>query len=161
MTPLIVLAVHCTLSLTLFSLLSRWYLMPKISMKNVKEILAILLVVNAFRYLPLSLYMPGQVAPDFPEHVRTLVAFGDFISAILAITALILLKSKSRLATIFLWMFSLVSVVDMILALYYAMTEKVYNLPLGVNYFTVSVYVPLLIVIQFVILKLLINKKYK
>jgi hypothetical protein len=122
-------------------------------------VLAVLLVVNVFRYLPLSLYMPGQVSTDFPEHVKEIVAHGDFASGVLALIALLLLKSKSKLAIPFAWIFSMVSILDMILALFFAMSEKVYELPLGVNYFTVAVYVPMLMVTQAIILKLLIVNK--
>ena len=69
MTPLIVLGVQCTFSLIVFYLISRWHLLPRITKNNQYEVLAVLLVVNVFRYLPLSIYMPGQVSPDFPEHV--------------------------------------------------------------------------------------------
>lgn len=159
MTPLIVLAVQCTFSLIIFYLLSKWYLIPRITKSNQYEVLAILLIVNVFRYLPLSLYMPGQVSPDFPEHVKEIVAHGDFVSGVLAFISLLLLKSKNKLAIPFVWIFSIVSILDMILALYFAMSEKVYELPLGVNYFTVAVYVPMLMVAQVIILKLLLTKK--
>lgn len=161
MTPLIVLAVQCTFSLIVFYLLSKWYLLPRITKNTQYEVLAILLVVNVFRYLPLSLYMPGQVSSDFPEYVKEIVAYGDFASGVLALISLLLLKSKNNLAMPFVWIFSIVSVLDMILALYFAMSEKVYDLPLGVNYFTVSVYVPMLMVVQAIILKLLLAKKYE
>ena len=120
--------------------------------------LAILLIVNVFRYLPLSLFMPGQVSADFPNHIKEIVAFGDFASGIIALIAILLLKSKNKAAIPLVWIFSIVSILDMFLALYFAMSAKVYELNLGVNYFTVSVYVPLLMVIQAIILKVLISK---
>ena len=105
--------------------------------------------------------MPGQVSPDFPEHVKEIVAHGDFVSGVLAFISLLLLKSKNKLAIPFVWIFSIVSMLDMILALYFAMSEKVYDLPLGVNYFTVAVYVPMLMVAQVIILKLLLTKNQR
>jgi hypothetical protein len=134
---------------------------PKITKETKLDILALLLLVNVFRYLPLSLFMPGQVSTDFPPYLKEIVAHGDFLSGIMALIALILLKSQKKYAVKFTWLFSVVSIIDMVVVLTLAMSEKVYQLPLGANYFTVSVYVPMLIVIQVMILKILLAKVYK
>lgn len=158
MEPLIVLALQCSKSMLVFYLILKWYVISKINKDTKLDILALLLLVNVFRYLPLSLFMPGQVSDDFPLYLKEIVAHGDFLSGILALIALLLLKSKKKFALAFTWIFSIVSIADMIVVLSLAMTEKVYLLPLGANYFTVSVYVPMLIVIQIVILKILSKK---
>lgn len=161
MNPLVVLGVQCTLGMLVFFLIIKWYVVPKITKETKFNILALLLLVNVFRYLPLSLFMPGQVSADFPPYLKEIVAHGDFLSGILALIALILLKSGKKSAVTFTWIFSVVSIIDMIVVLTLAMSEKVYLLPLGANYFTVSVYVPMLIVIQVLILKILLAKVYK
>ena len=161
MDPLVVLGVQCTFSMLVFFLIIEWYAIPKITKDTKFDILALLLLVNVFRYLPLSLFMPGQVSTDFPPYLKEIVAHGDFLSGILALIALILLKSNKKSAVGFTWLFSVVSIIDMVVVLTLAMSEKVYQLPLGANYFTVSVYVPMLIVIQVAILKILSAKVYK
>lgn len=161
MDPLVVLGVQCTFSMLVFFLIIKWYVIPKVTKETKFDILALLLLVNVFRYLPLSLFMPGQVSADFPIYLKEIVAHGDFLSGILALIALILIKSKKKSAVTFTWLFSLVSIIDVVVVLTLAMSEKVYQLPLGANYFTVSVYVPMLIMIQIVILKILLAKAYK
>lgn len=161
MDSLVVLSVQCTFSMLVFFLILKWYVVPKITKDTKFEILALLLLVNVFRYLPLSLFMPGQVTGDFPPYLKEIVAHGDFLSGILALIALLLIKYKKRSAIGATWLFSIVSIIDMVVVLTLAMTEKVYELPLGANYFTVSVYVPMLIVIQVLILKILTHKMYK
>ncbi len=158
MDSLIVLGIQCTFSMLVFFLIIKWYVIPKITKETKFDILALLLLINVFRYLPLSLFMPGQVSADFPPYLKEIVAHGDFLSGILALIALLLLKSKKKSAITFIWLFSVVSIIDMVVVLTLAMGEKVYQLPLGVNYFTVSVYVPMLVVIQIVILKILTHK---
>lgn len=158
MEPIIVLAVHCTLSLFTFWLIGKWYVVPRLNQQNKYEILSILLIINVFRYLPLSLYMPGQVSPEFPAYVKDIIAHGDFLSGMLALIAVLLLKSGKKWSIAFVWLFSVVSIADIILALSLAMSSKVYELSLGANYFTVVVYVPLLMVVQVLILKILLNK---
>ena len=145
----------------IFFLIIKWYVIPKITNETAFDVLALLLNVNVFRYLPLSLFMPGQVSADFPFYLKEIVAYGDFLSGILALIALILIKSKKKSAITFTWLFSVVSITDIAVVMTLAMSEKVYQLPLGANYFTVSVYVPMLIVVQAVILKILLTKKYK
>lgn len=161
MDPLVVLGIQCSVSLLVFFLILKWYVIPKITKDTKFDILALLLLVNVFRYLPLSLFMPGQVSADFPLYLKEIVAHGDFLSGVLALVALLLLKSKKKLAIAFTWLFSIVSSIDILVVLTLAMSEKVYQLDLGANYFTVSVYVPLLIIIQIIIYKILLNKTYK
>jgi hypothetical protein len=161
MDPLVVLGVQCTFSMLVFFLIIKWYVIPKITKETRFDILSLLLLVNVFRYLPLSLFMPGQVSADFPPYLKEIIAHGDFLSGILALIALILLKSKKRSAVTFTWLFSVVSIIDIVVVLILAMNEKVYLLSLGANYFTVSVYVPMLIVIQVLILKILTAKLNK
>lgn len=161
MDALVVLGVQCTFSMIVFFLVLKWYVIPRITKDTKFDILAILLLVNVFRYLPLSLFMPGQVASEFPPYLKELIAHGDFLSGILALVALILLKSNKKSAITFAWIFSIVSIIDIVVVMSLAMYEKVYELPLGANYFTVSVYVPMLITIQVLILKILTHKIYK
>ena len=155
MSSFAILAIHCALSTIVFALLARWYVMPRVSLENERRLLSLFLIVNVFRYLPLSLYMPGQVAAEFPEAVKALVAFGDFTSAMVALVALVLLRNESRLSIPAVWLFSVVSILDIVLALWSALSAKVYELSLGANYFTVVVYVPLLMVVQVLILHIL------
>lgn len=161
MDPLVVLGVQCTFGMLVFFLILKWYVVPKITKQTRFDILAILLLVNVFRYLPLSLFMPGQISTDFPPYLKEIIAHGDFLSGILAFISLLLLKSNQKFAIAFTWLFSVVSILDMVLVLSLAMSEKVYQLHLGANYFTISIYVPMLIVIQVLIVKILSHKMYK
>lgn len=157
MEALAVLAVQCTLSVLVFYLATKWYVIPRINKETIFDVLAFLLLINVFRYLPLSLFMPGQVSEAFPLYLKKIVAYGDFLSGMIALTAWILLHSNKKGALALTWIFSVISIVDLIGVLILAIIEKVYSLPLGTNYFTISVYVPMLIVI----LKILTRKKFK
>lgn len=84
MEHLIVLAVQCMISLFVFYTLIRWYIHPRLSKQNFSGVLSFLLIINVFRYLPLSLFMPGQVSDLFPQYLKGVVAYGDLASAMLA-----------------------------------------------------------------------------
>lgn len=161
MNSLLILSVQCSMSLLTFFLIFKWYLVPKISKQNKFNVLSFLLLINVFRYLPLSLFMPGQVDSNFPLPLKETIAHGDFLSGILALLALILIKTNQKSSIVFVWIFSIVSTLDIVIVMTLALHSKVYNLALGANYFTVSVYVPLLIVVQTLIFKILIHKSYK
>lgn len=161
MNPLLVLSIQCTFSMFVFFLLIKWYVLPKTSKETKYKILAFLLLVNVFRYLPLSLFMPGQISDNFPEYLKEIIALGDFLAGVLALIALLAIKRKHKRSIALVWLFSIISILDIVGVLTLAMKEKVYEIPLGTNYFTVSVYVPMLIVIQVTILKIISNKNYK
>lgn len=158
MKELIILAIQCVLSMVIFSIILHLYILPRIKNNNPLPVLSLLLIINSFRYLPFSLFMPGQVDSTFPEHIKLAIAVGDFISGILALMALLVLRKNLKAGITLSWIFSFVSVLDIISVLGVALYNKVYLLNLGANYFTVVVYVPMLIVIQFFILKILLNK---
>src|SRR5690606_3412867 len=126
MNHLVVLGLKGTFSILLYPLSINWYVVPKITKDTKFDILALLLLVNVFRYLPLSLFMPGQVSAEFPPYLKEIVAHGDFLSGVLALGALVLLKADKRSAIKVTWIFSIVSVIDMVVVLTLAMSEKVY-----------------------------------
>ena len=158
MKELAILAVQCVLSLLMFFIIINIYILPRLKKNSLLPILSLLLVINSFRYLPFSLFMPGQVDATFPEHIKSLIAIGDFISGILALTALLVLRKNLKAGITLTWIFSIVSVLDIISVLSLALYNKVYLLYLGANYFTVVVYVPMIIVIQLFIFKILVNR---
>lgn len=158
MKELAILAVQCVLSLLMFFIIINIYILPRLKKNSLLPILSLLLVINSFRYLPFSLFMPGQVDAAFPEHIKSLIAIGDFISGILALTALLVLRKNLKAGITLTWIFSIVSVWDIISVLSLALYNKVYLLDLGANYFTVVVYVPMIIVVQLFIFKILVNR---
>lgn len=155
---LTILAIHCVAGLLVFSLLARTYLLPGLAQYGNRRVLEFLLVPHFFRYLPLSLYQPGQVDAAFPAAVMRLVALGDLVAAAFAILAFVVFRSGSSWGRPLVWLFSLLSTADILLALTAALSARIYELSLGANYFTVAVYVPLLMVTQYFVFRLLLLK---
>ncbi|HAD96174.1 MAG TPA: hypothetical protein DCG19_02150 [Cryomorphaceae bacterium] len=157
MQTLSILGLQFTISLFLFGFMAKWLAEPHYLKGSGAKVLQVFLLINSFRYLPLSLYMPGQVADGFPDTVKHIVALGDFASGITAIIAMLLVHTKSSQSKAAVWFFSIVSTLDMVMALSGAIGSRVDTLPLGANYFTVVVYVPMLLVIQLIIYRILIK----
>jgi hypothetical protein len=87
MQPFCVLAIQSTMSLVSFALIARWYLAPRLAARSREDALVPLLWINVFRYAPLALYAVGQVDPHIPRDVAAAIAYGDLISAVVALIA--------------------------------------------------------------------------
>jgi len=148
MTPFFVLSIQFTLSLVAFGLIARWYVAPRLAALPKQQALEPLLWVHVFRYIPLTLYAPGQADPSIPPDVIQVIAYGDFISGLLALVALVALRLRASFAILLVWTFNVVSVGDLIASLFKAIGAQMYQFPIGLSWLTVNVYVPLLIVTQ-------------
>jgi hypothetical protein len=94
MDPFDVLNIQMTLSLVAFALIARWHVAPRLRRLPRESALVPLLWVNVFRYTPLTLFAPGQVSPDVPPGVAAAIAYGDLVSGLLALLALLALRLR-------------------------------------------------------------------
>lgn len=151
MSPFFVMAIQSTLTIVIAALVARWYLAPSLARRPLREKLEPLLLVHAFRFVPLAIFLPGQVSDDFPAGLARLIAYGDFVSALLALAALLAWRYREAHGFWLTALFSVVGAADMVVVLTAAMREQVYNLPLGVIYYIPAFYVPVLAVLQVMI----------
>lgn len=159
MTPFHVLSIQASLSIIIFSLLGIWYVNPKLSKLPLEKILIPLLWTHTLRYIALVLFLPGQVSPDFPRGILSIIAYGDFITALLSLFAILMLKYRIFGALIMVWIFNFVSVIDIINSIGMAIGARVYNIPLGFTYIIVAFYVPLLVVTQAMMMYWMIKRR--
>lgn len=157
MSPLFVMAIQSTLTIAITAFIARWYIAPALSRRPLREKLEPLLLVHAFRFVPLAIFLPGQVSGDFPGGLARLIAYGDFVSALLALAALLAWRYREAHGLWLTVLFSVVGTADMIVVLTAAMREQVYNLPLGFIYFIPAFYVPVLVVLQVMIFAYLVG----
>jgi hypothetical protein len=154
-----VLNIQSTLSLIAFALIARWHVAPRLAVLSREDALVPLLWVNAFRYAPLTLYATGQVDPNIPPDAVAVIAYGDFISALLALAALVALKLRIKGAIALVWLFSIFGFADLVIGTAKAIGAELYKFYLGWNWYIVVFYVPMLIVSQVMILDRLIRKR--
>lgn len=110
-----------------------------------------LLWVHAGRYVPLALLAPGQIGSAVPERVAWAIAGGDFAAAGLALVALLALHRRGAGGLPWVWLFSVVSTVDIGVALAVGLGNGVQHHPLGVSWFVLTLYVPAVCVSQILI----------
>jgi len=130
------------LSIVVVGLLAKWYAVPWLAEKSFYVVLMILLVPHAFRHVGMSFLVPALNQPDMPMNFSTAAAYGDLLSGLLALMALIALKSRWSIAIPLVWIFSIVGTVDLINAL----RQDGAILYMGATWFIPTFLVPVLLV---------------
>ncbi len=141
------------LSLVVVGLLARWYAVPWLAEKSLDVALMALLVPHAFRHIGMSFLVPALNQPGIPADFATAAAYGDLLSGILALVALIALKGRWAIAIPLVWIFNLVGSVDLANALRQA--DAV--LYMGPTWFIPTFLVPVLLVTHVIIFSRLIR----
>ena len=143
------------LSLVLWSLIAKWWLAPWLEKMSQHEALLYLTLPHAFRYMGMVFLVPGVVAQPLPETFATPAAYGDLITGLLALLALIALRSGWAWALALVWLFNVVGTVDLLNAL--RQQNVVPNL--GATWYIPTLFVPLLLVTHFMIFARLLRRR--
>jgi hypothetical protein len=117
------------------------------------------LLLHGFRFLGLAFVLPGVVSPELPAAFAQPVAYGDFISAILALLALATLGTRT--GTTLTWIFNIFGTADLLFAFYLGSRISLPETPglLGAGYFILAAYVPLLLITHGLAFRMLLRTK--
>jgi len=159
MSPTTLMGVQFTLSLVLAGLVAKWYVLPALNARPAPAALAPLFLVHGLRYLPSSAFAPGQVAPTVPMDAMKVIAYGDLASAVLAIVAAVFLYYRWRGAIGVAWIVNLVTSLDWICAGYVAASTELVTYPIGVNWYIINYYVPLIGIVHVMIFARLLRER--
>jgi hypothetical protein len=142
MEPLAIFALQLVLSLSVFALLAKWYIVPWLAERPAHEGLIALIFPHAFRHVGLVFLVPGLAAEALPASFATAAAFGDLASGLLALLALVALRSRWSLALPAVWLFNIVGTIDLLNALRHAEAVPY----LAATWYIPTFFVPLLLV---------------
>ena len=142
MDTLSIFGMQFLVSVAVFALIARWFALPWLADKPFEFALTLLILPHAFRHIGLTFLVPSVTAGPAPTDFATLAAYGDFISALLAIASLVALRSGWRFAIPLVWVFNTFGVVDLVNALRHAEAVPL----LGGMWFVPTFVVPLLLV---------------
>src|SRR5581483_8663707 len=122
------------------------YIWPALKERPSPGNLKPILLLHGFRFLGLAFVTPGVVSPALSGVFAQPVAYGDLITAFLALIALASLET--RVGTLLLWAFNLFGTADLLFAFYLGSRISLPDTPglLGAGYFILSAYVPLLLI---------------
>lgn len=154
MTPLQIFAVQFTLSLTIYALIAKWYVWPKLKELSVPDALIPLLLLHAFRHLGLIFLLPTVVGSTLPWEFAGPTAYGDLTTSILALIAVILLRHRVPGGIAVAWFTNLAGLSDFIYGFYQGVKLLV---PLGAAYYIPIIANPAMYVAHFLIFIFLIR----
>jgi hypothetical protein len=93
MEPIVLFGIQFTLSLLAYLLIAFWYVVPRLSRLPRELALVPLLWVHAFRTVGGTILAPGAVGAGVSTEFRTMIGYGDLITAFLALVALAALRA--------------------------------------------------------------------
>jgi len=135
------------------------YIWPALKERSSEDGLRPILLLHAFRFLGLALIVPGVVSPELPAAFAQPAAYGDLISAILALLALATLGTRT--GSVMTWVFNTFGAADLLFAFYLGSRISLPNNPglLGAGYFILAAYVPLLLITHGLVFRILLRTK--
>ena len=135
------------------------YIWPGLRERSSPENLKPILLLHGFRFLGLAFLAPGVVSPELPAAFAQPVAYGDLISAILALLALATLGTRTGTAVT--WAFNTFGTADLLFAFYQGARISLPDTPglLGAGYLIMAAYVPLLFITHGLAFRILLRTK--
>ncbi len=155
MDTLTIFLTQLILSITVFSFIAKWYVSPWLSGKLLNESLMILIFPHAFRHVGLSFLVPGLVDESLPNQFAFMTAYGDFISGLLALVAIVFLRKGWAYAISLVWVFNVIGLLDLLNALRQADAVPF----LHTTWYIPTFWVPILLVTHVMIFSLLLKKR--
>jgi hypothetical protein len=104
----VVFFVQTSLSLIVYSLAARWYVLPFLARQPVRRAMTILLLPHLFHHIGLAVSVPSVVGPGLNEQFTLTICVGDTAVLVSAICALWALRTGSPSALPLLWTVTLI-----------------------------------------------------
>jgi hypothetical protein len=155
----VLFGISAAFGLTVWGVVAWHYIWPALKDRPSSENLKPILLLHAFRFLGLTFMVPGVVSPELPPAFARPVAYGDFITAILALLALAALGTRA--GTAMTWVFNTFGTADLLFAFYQGSRISLPDTPglLGADYFILAAYVPLLLITHVLAFRILLRTK--
>lgn len=146
MQPTVLFGIQFTFSVVAYALAAWWYLAPRLARLPREIALVPLVWIHVLRITGGTILAPGAVGDAVPTDFRTMIGYGDMLTALLAMVALVALRLRARYAIALVWLFVVVGLIDTLNAIIESMRYSAFNYPLGANWVIVTSYVPALLV---------------
>jgi hypothetical protein len=123
------------------------YIMPWLRSMDRIDAQRIIALLHSFRFFGLVFLVPGVVGHDLPARFATFAAYGDFLTGVVAILALLTFRIRP-LFWVFVVTFNLVGAGDILVDYYHGIQAGLPELSgnLGAAYAIPIIYVPLLMI---------------
>jgi hypothetical protein len=138
--------VATSISFVAFILASVWYAAPWMNRRPLAVALSVPLWIHALRSVALQDFSAQQFGFHISDSLLREIAWGDVAGSVLALAALWLLRSRSRVAVVVIWLFVVETTVDFTNALVMSIRERTSETASAVTWLILNMYVPLLVV---------------
>jgi len=155
----VLFAISVTFGLAAWGAVAWHYIWPELRERPSPENLKPILLLHGFRFLGLSFVVPGVVSAELPAAFAQPAAYGDLITAALALLALSTLGTRT--GTVMSWVFNSFGMADLLLAFYLGSRISLPDTQglLGAGYFILTAYVPLLLITHGLAFRILLRTK--
>ena len=135
------------------------YVWPWLKAMDQVEAQRAIATLHSFRFFGLVFVIPGVVGPNLPAGFATFAAYGDFATGVLAILALLTVRTRP-LFSLFVVAFNLVGAADILIDYYHGNQVDLPALAgeLGATYAIPIIYVPVLMITHVVAFYLLLAR---
>ncbi len=142
------------LSLFVWGVIAAFLLRPWLARLPLHEALLWLSLPHAFRHIGMVFLVPGVVDQPLPAEFANPAAYGDLATGVLALLAIVALRSRWSAAVALVWVFNVVGTVDLANALRHLDVAPKF----GAAWYIPTMLVPLLLVTHFMIFKRLLTR---
>jgi hypothetical protein len=155
----VLFGISAAFGLAVWGAIARQYIWPALRELPSPQNLKLILLLHGFRFLGLAFLVPGVVSPELPAAFARPIAYGDFITAILALLALAALGTRAGIAMT--WVFNIFGTADLLFAFYEGSRISLPDTPgvLGAGYFILAAYVPLLLITHGLAFRILLRTR--
>lgn len=154
-----IVAIQFAFAITALGLAAGWYALPALRRLPLRSALPPLLLVHLVRPISMWLLAPGAIVkPTIPESFATQTAYGDILSAMLALGAAVLVRREAKGALAAAWVFSVVGFADVVKNVLVGLATQAPT-HMGAMAFVPAYGVPVIIVSHLLIFKLLLDAR--
>src|SRR5499427_416531 len=118
MSPATVFQIHLVLGYVPWLLCFAAYVWPRLKSMEPVEAQRAIATLHSFRFFGLVFMVPGVVGPNLPAGFATFAAYGDFVTGVLAILALLTARIRPLFWPLVI-AFNLVGAADIIIDYYH------------------------------------------
>jgi hypothetical protein len=144
-----ILTVNLVFSTLVFWMAARIYLLSRLSELSPRAVLLPILLLHAMRHLGLMFLAPGAIYAGLPTEFAYPAAYGDLLTALLAVAAIPAVATNARGNRLMVWIFNLVGTADLIVAITLATWYGAAPY-MGAAYWIPAFWVPALLVTHYI-----------
>lgn len=152
-----ILLTSITIGIVGWGMIAKLWVIPWLKDNPFDKGLALLTIPHVFRYIGLSFLITGVTNSPLDPRFATPAAYGDLISALLALIAVTALLTKSKYSVSIVWIFNIVGFIDFLVAVTQGL-RFTHPEEMGATYFIPILAVPLLFVSHLLIFWMLITR---